>query len=449
MAESRAAGAQRRAWLSAALLSVALLIPPLLVWLFLPHPAPVAPAWREPPPAPIAPAQPEHAAPREVEAEPPPPPPPPSPPPPPPRETTAASAAPVRGVVLDPDGRPVAGATVRCSEEPGLSASVDAEGRFELPPEADGCNAIAALPPFGDTVPTRVTAGGDNALHLIAAGSITGEVVDPSGRPVEAYLLAIESFVPAGSGAHASVNGRARKVSDPGGAFQLDDLAPGRYVLTASAAGRPPARSAPVDVEAGRTARSVRIVLPQGATLRGRVVDADTRAPIVEAQVELDSATSSGANAISLALTDANGDYELEGVPGSGPFSVRVRHEQYVAKIVPGLDARGAGAMRADIELRPLGDGGSREELTGIGAMLVLSPGGVAIAEVIEGGPAALAGLAQGDVIVRIDGEPTADLPLADCIQRLRGPAGTRVSVGVERGGRVLDVTLRRDVVVR
>ncbi|WP_437779632.1 carboxypeptidase regulatory-like domain-containing protein [Sorangium sp. So ce1097] len=445
MAESRTAGAQRRAWLSAALLSVALLIPPLLVWLFLPRPAPVAPARRELTPALIAPAQPEHAAPREVEAEPPPPP----PPPPPPRETTAASAGPVRGVVLDPEGRPVAGATVRCSEEPGLSASADAEGRFELPPEADGCTAIAALPPFGDAVPTRVTAAGDNALHLIAAGSIAGEVVEPSGRPVDAYLLAIESFVPAGSGAHASVNGRARKVSDPGGAFQLDDLAPGRYVLTASAAGRPPARSAPIDVEAGRTTRSVRIVLPQGATLRGRVVDAESRAPIVEAQVELDSATSSGANAISLVLTDANGDYELEGVPASGPFSVRVRHELYTTKIVPGLDARGAGSARADIELRPLGDGGSREELSGIGAMLALSPGGVTIADVIEGGPAALAGLAQGDVIVRIDGEPTADLPLADCIQRLRGPAGTRVAVGVERGGRVLDVTMRRDVVVR
>ncbi|WP_437733833.1 carboxypeptidase regulatory-like domain-containing protein [Sorangium sp. So ce1335] len=444
MAGSWTAGAQRRAWLSAALLSVALLIAPLLVWLLLPRPAPVMPAPRGPAPALVAPAQPEHAAPREVEVEPPPP-----PPPPPPRETTTASAGPIRGVVLDPEGRPAAGATVRCSDEPGLSASADADGRFELPPEADGCTATAAHPPFGDAAPTRVAAGADNALHLIAAGSIAGEVVDPSGRPVDAYLLAIESFVPAGSGAHGRVNGRARKVSDPGGAFQLDDLAPGRYVLTASAAGRPPARSAPIDVEAGRTTRPVRIVLPQGATLRGRVIDAESRAPIVEAQVELDSATSSGANAISLALTDSNGDYELEGVPASGPFSVRVRHELYVAKIVPGLDARGAGSMRADIELRPLGDGGSREELSGIGAMLSLSPGGVTIAGIVEGGPAALAGLVQGDVIVRIDGEPATELPLADCIQRLRGPAGTRVTVGVEREGRVLDVTMQRDVVVR
>ncbi|KYF54887.1 hypothetical protein BE04_46485 [Sorangium cellulosum] len=193
----------------------------------------------------------------------------------------------------------------------------------------------------------------------------------------------------------------------------------------------------------------MRIVLPQGATLKGRVVDAASRAPVVEAQVELDSVTSSGANAISLVLTDANGEYALEGVPARGPFSVRVRHEDYMAKIVSGLDARGTGSARADIELRMLDDGGSREELTGIGAMLSVSSSGVTIAGIIEGGPAASAGLQQGDVIVRIDGENAKELPLADCIQRLRGPVGTRVSVGVERDGQVIDVTMRRDIVVR
>lgn len=444
MGDSRTAGAQRRAWLSAALLSVGLLIAPLLFWLLVPRPDPVMPARREPAPALLPPPQPELAAPREVEAETPPP-----TPPPPPREGTAARVEPVRGVVLDSEGRPSAGAVVSCRDEPGVSASADADGRFELPPEADGCTATAAQPPFGEAEPTRLAAGGDNVLRLIAAGAIAGDVVDPSGRPIEAYLLAIESFQPAGSGARGSVDGRARKVTDPRGAFRWDELAPGRYVLTASSAGHPPARSPAVDVEAGRTADRVRIVLPQGATLRGRVVDAASRAPVVEAQVELDSVTSSGANAISLALTNANGDYELEGVPASGPFSVRVRREEYMSKIVSGLDARGTGSVRADIELRMLEDGGSREELTGIGAMLSVSSSGVTIAGLIEGGPAVSAGLVQGDVIVRIDGANARDLPLADCIQRLRGPVGTRVTVGVEREGRVLEVTMRRDIVVR
>jgi membrane-associated protease RseP (regulator of RpoE activity) len=194
----------------------------------------------------------------------------------------------------------------------------------------------------------------------------------------------------------------------------------------------------------------VRIVLTRGATLSGRVIDAGTRAPIAEAQVELDAATSSGANAIARAVTDAGGGYALEGVPPRGPFSVRVRHPSYVTKIVPGLDARGAPSTRSDIELKPLGDGGASEELVGIGATLLPSPaGGVTIAGLIEGGPAERAGLEKGDRIVRVDGADATSMTMADCVQRLRGAAGTRVSVGVDRDGQRIEVTIAREVVVR
>jgi len=171
MADSWTAGAQRRAWLSAALLSVALLVVPLLVWLLLPRPSPVMPVRREPAAALLPPPQPELTAPREVEA-----PPAPSAPPPPPREVTAASVGPVRGVVLDPEGHPSAGAVVSCREPSGVSTSADGEGRFELPAEADGCTATAAQPPYGDAEPTRVAAGRDNVLRLLAAGAIVGVI---------------------------------------------------------------------------------------------------------------------------------------------------------------------------------------------------------------------------------------------------------------------------------
>lgn len=456
MARSGTADARQRAWLSAALASFALLLAPLLVWLLLPRSAPLVPspppprsepvAARRPPPAPEAP---EPAPPRPAvfvpEAA--------SPPP----EVPVANEGegPVHGVVLDPDGRPSAGARVTCREDPSVSASTDEGGRFELPAEADGCTATAAQPPFGDAEPTRLARGRENVLRLIAAGAIEGVVVDESGRPVEDYLLAIESFVPSGSGAGApgagagARGGEARKIHDPGGAFRWDDLAPGRYVLAASADGRPPARSSGVDVTPGSTARRVRIVLPRGATLRGTVIDADSRAPIAQAQIELDAATSSRANAISLVLTDEGGGYVLEGVPASGPFSVRVRHERYMTKIVPGLDARGTGAARADIELRPRSEGGPIEEFSGIGATLVASEGRLVIAGLFDGGPAALGGLRRGDRVVRIDGEDATELSLAEGLQRLRGAPGTRVSVGVERDGQIHEVTLRREVVVR
>lgn len=440
----RTGGVRRGAWLSAALLSLALLIVPLAVWLLLPRPTPFVPPRREPValvPLASAAALPavvveRHEPAPSLPAEP-------SPPVPP------VAGGPVRGTVLEADGRPSAGASVVCSDRPYLTTTADAEGRFELPPEADGCTAVATQPPHSVSEPTRLAAGRDSTLHLAGGGAIAGNVIDEGGSPVEGYLLAVESYVPKAAEASSPTGGRARHVSDPGGAFLWEDLAPGRYVLTASAAGRPPARSQGVDVEPGRTTHHVRIVLPRGVTMSGRILEADSRQPIASAQIELDAATSSRANAISLVLTDPSGSYALEGVPASGPFSVRVSHERYLTKIVSGLDARGASSMHADIELRERGDGGSSEELTGIGATLMPAPRGVVIAAVLEGGPAAGAGLAGGDRIVQIDGKSIGELGVSDCIQRLRGPAGTRVSVGVERAGENIEITMVRAVVVR
>lgn len=441
MAHGRMDLARRREWLLAALLSAGLLILSFLAWLLVPGPTPLV---SPPPRAPATTA----VALREADAE-----------PRAPREPTPDRPAvtpeaprnaggPVRGVVLDPTGAPLAGAFVTCKDRPGIGAPSDAEGHFELSEEADGCSAIATQAAHTPSEPTQISSGSANVLKLLAGGIIEGVVVSEQGQPLPGYLLAVESFLPSGDDSRAGLNVRPRIIEDPGGAFRWDNLTPGRYVLTASAAGRPPARSDGIEVESGRTTRSVRIVLARGATLTGKVYDADTRAPVPEAQVELDSVTSSGANAISLVVTDASGAYELEGVPANGNFSIKVRHQAYVSKIVPGLDARGGAMLRADVEIRARSEGGGSEELVGIGAMLAPSPKGVMIVGVTEGGPAARAGIQRSDRVVRIDGADASELPLADCIQRLRGPAGTRVSLGVDREGQAVEVTIVREVVV-
>jgi C-terminal processing protease CtpA/Prc len=72
----------------------------------------------------------------------------------------------------------------------------------------------------------------------------------------------------------------------------------------------------------------------------------------------------------------------------------------------------------------------------------------VTIAALVEGGPAERAGLEKGDRIVRVDGADATGMTMADCVQRLRGLEGTRVSVGVERDGQRIEVTITREVVV-
>jgi protocatechuate 3,4-dioxygenase beta subunit len=434
----------RNAWLTTALLCAAMLIVPLAGWLLFPRPsAPILP------PAPVAVTKqqadtsgtearpPEPVAPRRPSAD---------------REPRAdqeATGAKVAGLVLDPEGKPVARAIVTC-EEKNLTTTTNEEGRFELGPEATGCAAVSMHPGHSPSDSVRLTAGDGNVLRLLTGGAISGVVLDEAGTPVASYLLAIESFLPSADEDASPPMGRPRTVADPTGQFLLERLPPGRYVLTASADGRPPARSASITVDAGRTTHHVRITLARGATLSGTILDADTREPIAGARVALDAATSSGANAIQGTSSDASGAYSLKGVP-PGPFSVRVSRDGYRTKIVPGLTTRGSPTIREDIVLAPRGDaGGGESELIGIGAVLAPTAAGVVISSVIEGGPAERAGLQGGDRIIRIDGADATTMPLSDCVQRLRGPEGSRVTVGVaRRGGGEIDLTVVRATIVR
>jgi hypothetical protein len=349
---------------------------------------------------------------------------------------------PVTGTVLDPDGHPAKQATVACEgHDPPLSATTDDEGRFQLGTEAAGCMAAAKHPEFIASERVPLAAGRSNTLRLSRGGGLEGDVVDEHGAPIAIYLIAVESYQGTVEGVPA---GQVKTIQDPRGAFSWDRLPPGRYVLTASASGRPPVRSRQVEVEVGRTTAHVRITLPRGATMNGRVVDAATRKPIADAMVALDAYTGTGANSVRPARSDANGAYALDGAP-AGPFSVRVTAPGYRSRIVPGLTTRGASTLQQDIELNPLVDGGpSGDDFAGIGAFLGPSPNGVTFVRLVTDGPAEKAGVRAGDLVRRIDGVDASSLSVTECMQSLRGPDGSRVSVQVERGGQRLDITIQR-----
>ena len=60
---------------------------------------------------------------------------------------------------------------------------------------------------------------------------------------------------------------------------------------------------------------------------------------------------------------------------------------------------------------------------------------GVTVAEVFPDTPAARAGLAVGDSIIAVDGEPTAGKTLEEVARMVRGPEGTPVALEVQRRG--------------
>lgn len=75
----------------------------------------------------------------------------------------------------------------------------------------------------------------------------------------------------------------------------------------------------------------------------------------------------------------------------------------------------------------------AREGFDGIGITIQTKDGVTRVVEVLEGTPAASGGLAAGDEITHVDGEPLAGLDTAAVVEKLRGPAGSLVVLDVRR----------------
>jgi len=281
------------------------------------------------------------------------------------------------------------------------------------------------------------------SLRLKPPGAIEGVVVDDRGRPLGSYAVSIESF-------SAALNGRAgfrgpKSFDDPGGAFRLENLQAGRFVLTATSPGKAPTRSDSIEVQGGATTRGVRIVLTAGGTVVGHVYD-DHHAPLAGVDLRFDSVSSTVESA-SIAKSDESGQYRLEGAP-QGPFTLRAQKDGYRVLLLSGLRVDPKATLAQDLSLHGL-DGGPGLEFGGIGANVGQAPEGITVSAVFPGDPADRAGLRVGDRILRVDGEEADGMSLADVLQRLRGPAGTVVGVTVQRAGDTVDLVIPRSVIVR
>lgn len=356
-----------------------------------------------------------------------------------------SAADPIDGEVIDDERNRVSARVVACEDTPSeVVTQSAADGSFQLPPSAIGCDAVAEHAELAPSDPTPVIEGGRLVLRLKRGAGIAGVVVDERGRGLRPVRLGIESFMP--SRGKDFDHGGARTFDEPGGAFQWDRLAPGTYVLTASAVGRPPARSASVAVQSGAVTSGVRIVLAQGGALEGTVTD-EAGLPVDGVDLRFDQ-VSRVLNSEAVSTTDRNGRYRLDGAP-AGPLTVKAHKEGFLVQLVSGVRVESGMTRRQDIVLVAL-DGGPTLELGGIGAGLAQVPDGLALQNVFPGDPASRAGLRAGDRIVSIDGDSTDGMSIADALQRIRGQPGTSVGLSVRRpetGDRV-DLTIVRAIVL-
>lgn len=169
------------------------------------------------------------------------------------------------GRLVDPQGQPIATGTFEVEEGAYRPIPVDAGGRFQvdLPTEGES-NINFAAPGFvGKTVEVRaLPANGEWIVVLEPSPFITGQVLDPAGRPL------VDVAVWAKGVGH---EGEGWACTDVGGRFRMEVTEPGLYEVDLTTLDH--ALSEPVLIRAGATDLTLR---PDARpTLSGQVLGPD------------------------------------------------------------------------------------------------------------------------------------------------------------------------------
>ncbi|QSQ26836.1 carboxypeptidase regulatory-like domain-containing protein [Pyxidicoccus parkwayensis] len=374
-------------------------------------------------------------------------------------ETPTASEV-LAGRVVDESGTPIAGAGVKAQRPRGSSlpgaadnsapmaeTMTDADGRFLLERLAPGRYDVfaAILGRVGTTVSNVETGRRDLVITLARGARLTGRVRDERGAPVASFQLELQLH----HGPLERELGSTLTVVDAEGRFTVEGLAPGTYTLRVAAYGLAPAAPTVAVPPNVADVGPIEVTLSPGARLEGQVVKSGGDGPITGARVQVEGGVYGASLATVFdAMTDTSGHFTLDGL-APGTLSLSVSAAGHDTRIVDRVTVGPGAPPLPPIELNPVADGGTeRTEMVGIGAVLGARDDALVMGQVLPGGGAAEAGLQPGDSIVSIDGTNVVELGFPSAIQRIRGPEGSRVMLGIRRAGRtdveVVPVTRRK-----
>lgn len=83
-------------------------------------------------------------------------------------------------------------------------------------------------------------------------------------------------------------------------------------------------------------------------------------------------------------------------------------------------------------------------EFEGVGARMTVRKSRPTVVDVLPNSPAAAAGLKAGDVLVKVNDKDVSGMPLTEVVRLVRGPAGTTVRLGINRGSEKLTLEIPR-----
>jgi Carboxypeptidase regulatory-like domain len=174
----------------------------------------------------------------------------------------------VRGVVLDPDGRPCAARVVARFGEPTgpVTTKSDAQGAFAVGPLAPGSYELVASAGYkadnllANSLPLTVTAGDSSVTLKLRSGcSVAGQVVDAAKRAAVQADVTISQV-----GGDLALMASTSK----SGTFQFGALEPGVYDLVAITPGGGCAVRAGMRLEAGQRTDALELAVEPGGRLR-------------------------------------------------------------------------------------------------------------------------------------------------------------------------------------
>ncbi|HVV86326.1 MAG TPA: carboxypeptidase regulatory-like domain-containing protein [Kofleriaceae bacterium] len=375
----------------------------------------------------------------------------------------------ITGTVRDDSGQPVDDAwviTVRESDNMSRSGRMahelhapwqsddrpvvtDASGAFAVHDLADGAYTLRAYRKGGgETIAAHVATGTSVAMVIRATGSIAGVVTSAAGPPDDLTITVADG---------TSGVARTEVFAGNGGRFAMRDLPAGSYAVTAvAAAGRAHAN---VTIAAGEHRDDLALALAGDLRVRGRIVDLATGAPLSGQVVSMSSRVEGRElpmfgddnRAPSSQPTGDDGRFEVEAPVGLDVLTtsaVGPIDDHWDSLYPVDLDSSAAPVDLGDIpEVKATLDSPLQAGHFGFDFVPRESPPPTPVAQlqvtvssVEAGGPAAVAGLKPGDVIVSIDGQDVRAAHTSLASSLLLVPPGTAVTFGLA-DGRKLPIT--------